>query len=45
MASELVLGLGMDPRAVAAMTADEVRYWYGAALERDRREKARQGSR
>lgn len=43
MVGELVLGLGMDPRTVAAMTADEVRYWYETAIERQRRDKARQG--
>lgn len=43
MADELVLGLGMDPRAVSAMAKDEVRYWYEAAVERQRREKQRRG--
>lgn len=45
MADELVLGLGMDPRAVAAMTENEVRYWYDAAIARQRRDEQRRGGR
>lgn len=35
MANELVLGLKMDPNTVAAMTMEQVRYWFGAAQKRE----------
>lgn len=35
MANELVLGLKMDPNTVAAMTAEQVRYWFEAATRRE----------
>jgi len=37
MANELVLGQGMDPATVAAMDAATVRYWYSAAVERQKK--------
>ncbi len=43
MANELVLGLQMDPITVAAMTADQVRYWFNAALRRNQALKEEQG--
>jgi|GEM_PF-6171218 len=36
MAVELVLGCQMDPRTVMTMPASEVKYWYQAALKRQR---------
>lgn len=46
MANELVLGLGMDPRTVAAMKAEEVRYWFSTAVKRKQaiKQEAEQGS-
>ena len=36
MATELVLGCQMDPRAVLDMPASEVKFWYEAAVRRQR---------
>jgi hypothetical protein len=44
MAVELVLGAQFRHDAVTAMRPDEVIYWYGKAVERDRQIKQQRGT-
>lgn len=41
MAEQLVFGYQFDPIAVATMPADQLRYWYERAAERERKARAK----